>query len=465
MRITYITAGTAGMYCGSCFRDNTLARELIRRGHDVQLIPLYTPTLTDDENVSQRKIFFGGVSVYLEQYIPFFRKSPAWLDRFWDSPALLKLLSGVTISSSPKQLGEMTLSVLRGEDGYQAKEFAKLVAWLREQPRPDIVSLHDSMLIRMAAPIKKALGCPVICTLQGEDLFMQGMPEPYRSQAIALIREHVKDVDAFVAVSEYYADFMAEWLGASREKVHAIPVGMIFDGYGPRDRFRVTEALRGPVRDMSIGYLARIAPEKGLHTLAEAYRILRQEMGLPKSRLLTAGWMGPDGKDYLRRVEARMKQWGLGEEFSYQGALSREEKIKFLQRLDVFSVPGSFPGDPEIAGRDLPGSKAMFLPEAMACGVPVVQPRRGAFPEIVEKTGGGILVDWNEAKPLARAIAEGIHSLWQDPKRAEELGRRGMAGVAQHYGAAQLAERSLALYQTLLGAQSSKSVSKAGGAA
>ncbi len=258
---------------------------------------------------------------------------------------------------------------------------------------------------------------------------------------------------------------MAEWLCASREKVHAIPVGMIFDGYGPRDRFRVTEALRGPVRDMSIGYLARIAPEKGLHTLAEAYRILRQEMGLPKSRLLTAGWMGPDGKDYLRRVEARMKQWGLGEEFSYQGALSREEKIKFLQRLDVFSVPGSFPGDPEIAGRDLPGSKAMFLPEAMACGVPVVQPRRGAFPEIVEKTGGGILVDWNEAKPLARAIAEGIHALWQDPALAGELGRRGMMGVAQHYGAAQLAERSLALYQTLLGAQPSKSVSKAGGAA
>ena len=452
MRIIYITAGTAGMYCGSCFRDNTLAREMIRRGHDVQLIPLYTPTLTDDENVSQRKIFFGGVSVYLEQYIPFFRKSPAWMDKLWDSPMLLKLLSGVTISSSPKQLAEMTLSVLRGEDGYQHKEIEKLVAWLKEQPKPDIVSLHDSMLIRLAAPIKKALGCKVVCTLQGEDLFMQGMPEPYRTQAIDLIRAHVKDVDAYVAVSEYYADFMAGWLGVGREKVHAIPVGMSFAGYAPRERFKVTAALRGPVQDMTIGYLARIAPEKGLHTLCEAYRILRQEMGLPKSRLLAAGWMGPDQKTYLHRVEAKMKQWGLAAEFEYIGSPNLEDKIKFLQRLDVFSVPGSFPGDPEIAGRDLPGSKAMFLPEAMACGVPVVQPRRGAYPEIVEKTGGGILVDWNESKPLSRAIAEGIHSLWQDPARAEELGRRGVAGVAQHYGAALLADRSLALYQSLLGA-------------
>ncbi len=450
MRIIYITAGTAGMYCGSCFRDNTLARELIRRGHDVQLVPLYTPTLTDDENVSQRRIFFGGVSVYLEQYVPFFRNSPAWLDQLWDSPLLLKLLSGVTISSSPQQLAEMTLSVLRGEDGYQRKEIEKLMAWLREQPKPDVLSIHDSMLIRLAAPAKKALGCKVVCTLQGEDLFMQGMPEPYRSQAIGLIRDHVQDVDAFVAVSEYYADFMAGWLRVPRARIHAIPAGFDFSGFAPRERFRVTEALRGPIRDITIGYLARIAPEKGLHTLCEAYRILRQEMGLPKSRLLAAGWMGPEQKAYLRSVETRMKQWGLGGEFHYAGSPNREEKIRFLQRLDVFSVPGSYPGDPEIAGLDLPGSKAMFLPEAMACGVPVVQPRRGAFPEIVEKTGGGILVDWDAAKPMSRAIAEGIHLLWQDPARAEALGRCGVEGVAQHYGAAQLAERSLALYEKLL---------------
>jgi glycosyltransferase involved in cell wall biosynthesis len=149
-----------------------------------------------------------------------------------------------------------------------------------------------------------------------------------------------------------------------------------------------------------------------------------------------------------------MKHCGLAGEFHYHGALSREEKIRFLQRLDVFSVPGSFTGEAENAGRDLPGSKAMFLPEAMACGVPVVEPRRGAYTEIVEKTGGGILVDWNEAqpqqKPLARAIAEGIYALWQKPAHAAELGMRGRAGALEHYSGARLAERSLALYEKLL---------------
>ncbi len=450
MRIIYITAGTAGMYCGSCFRDNTLAAELLRQGHDVLLVPLYTPTTTDDDNVSQRRVFFGGVSVYLEQYIPFFRRSPAWLDRLWDSPALLKLLSGIAISSSPRQLGEMTLSVLRGEDGNQRKEFEKLLTWLKEQPRPDIVSIHDSMLIRLAAPIKQALGCKVVCTLQGEDLFMQGIPEPYRTQAHDLIRAHAGDVDAFVAVSEYYAGHMAGWLGIPRDRIHAVPPGVNLAGFAPRERVRVGAALRGPQRDLTIGYFARIAPEKGLHILCEAYRLLRQEMGLPKSRLECGGWLGPDFKPYLRRVGERMKQWGLGGEFRYHGALDREEKIRFLRRLDVFSVPGTFPGDPEVNQRDLPGCKALFLIEALACGVPVVEPRRGAFTEIIERTGGGLTMEWNETRPMSRAIAEGIAELWRDPARAEALGRAGRDGVQHHYGPLQLAERSLAVYEQIL---------------
>ena len=69
------------MYCGTCLRDNSLARELIRQGHDVLLVPMYTPTLTDDENVSSERIFFGGISVYLQQHYPLFRKLPAFLDK------------------------------------------------------------------------------------------------------------------------------------------------------------------------------------------------------------------------------------------------------------------------------------------------------------------------------------------------------------------------------------------------
>src|SRR6266536_1446266 len=127
MKILSITAGAAGMYCGSCLRDNALAAELIARGHDITLLPIYTPTRTDEPNVSQEKVFFGGISVYLEQYVPFFRKSPRWLDRLWDSQAMLQLASRRSISTSPRMLGELTVSMLKGEAGFQHKEIAKLI--------------------------------------------------------------------------------------------------------------------------------------------------------------------------------------------------------------------------------------------------------------------------------------------------------------------------------------------------
>src|SRR5215216_1349901 len=122
MRILSLTAGAASMYCGSCLRDNALATELIARGHDVTLLPVYTPTLTDEPNVSGDRVFFGGISVYLEQSLPLFRHSPKWLDRLWDSKLMLNLASRRSLSTSPKMLGELTVSMLKGNEGFQRKE-------------------------------------------------------------------------------------------------------------------------------------------------------------------------------------------------------------------------------------------------------------------------------------------------------------------------------------------------------
>ncbi len=82
------------MYCGSCLRDNALAIELIARGHDVTLVPVYTPTLTDDANVSRGDVLFGGISVYLQQHSALFRQLPRFLDRLWDSPRVIDLFAG-----------------------------------------------------------------------------------------------------------------------------------------------------------------------------------------------------------------------------------------------------------------------------------------------------------------------------------------------------------------------------------
>ena len=427
MKILYLTGGAGQMYCGSCLRDNALATELIARGHDVTLLPVYTPTLTDEENVSHDKVFFGGVSVYLEQYVPVFRNSPKWLDRVWDSKAMLDLATRRSISTSPKMLGEMTVSMLKGEDGFQRKEISKLLDWLKSEDQPDIVSLPYTLLIGLAKPIKDATGKPICCTLQGEDLFLDGLEEPYRSQSQTLIRSQLDYVDTFISVSEYYAKFMPRYLGIGPHKIRVVPLGINLEGYSKRPR--------DDSRPFTIGFFARIAPEKGLHVLAETYRHLRSSGALTNSRLEVAGYLGPEHRQYLQGIAKEMEAANLASEFVYRGKLDREEKISFLQGLDVLSVPATY-NEP----------KGMFLFEAMACGVPVVQPRRGGFTEIVEKTNGGLLVEPDNVKSLA----EGLMKIKQDPKLAEELGENGYRNVREFYSVARMADSALDVYQSLV---------------
>ena len=434
MKILYLTGGAGQMYCGSCLRDNALAAELIARGHDVTLLPIYTPTLTDEPNVSNGKVFFGGISVYLEQYLPLFRKSPRWLDRLWDSTPMLQLASRRSISTSPKMLGELTVSMLKGEDGFQQKEIAKLLDWLKHETAPDVISLPYSLLLGLAKPIKEALGRPICCTLQGEDLFLEGLHEPYKSEALDLIRENIKYVDAFISVSEYYAEFMPEYLSVPREKIRVVPLGINLEGYQPRPSNRS--------QTFTVGFFARVAPEKGLHVLAEAYRALRASGELPAARLDAAGYMAPEHKKYLTEIEDKMTAAGFGEEFRYHGVLDREQKIAFLRKLDVLSVPATY---------DEP--KGMFLLEAMACGVPVVQPRRGAFTEIVEKTGGGLLVE----KDDPRSLGNGLLRIFREPELGERLGQTGLNKVHEHYSVARMADRAVEAYESVLSTDRSQS--------
>ncbi len=424
MRLLYITAGAAQMYCGSCLRDNALATELLARGHDVLLVPMYTPTLTDEPNVSGGRVFFGGISVYLQQHMSVFRWTPRVLDRLWDSTPMLKWAARRSLTTSPKFLGEMTVSMLRGEDGNQRKELAKLLDWLKSEPPFDCISLPYTLLIGLAKPIRDALKRPIVCTLQGEDLFLEGLPEPYRRDSLALIRASVKHVDSFIAVSDYYAGFMSGYLEIPEEKISVVPLGINLEGYARRDGHDAG-------RPFTVGYFARVAPEKGLHVLAEAYRQLRGRDAETPMRLEVAGYLGAEHEGYLRDIERRMKEWGLGGEFVYRGALDRAQKIEFLQGLDVLSVPATY---------DEP--KGIFLLEAMACGVPVVQPRRGSFPEIVGRAGGGLLVEPDDAGALADALLR----LSQDSALVAELGDRGFKGVREHYNIALMAERALEVY-------------------
>jgi glycosyltransferase involved in cell wall biosynthesis len=411
------------MYCGSCLRDNAMATELLARGHDVMLLPVYTPTFTDEPNVSNNHVVLGGISAYLEQYVPLFRKTPPWLDRLWDSKMVLSLASRRSLSTNPKMLGEMTVSVLKGEGGFQRKEIDKFVDWVKHHAPPDVVNLPYTLLLGLAEPLKEALNAPILCTLQGEDLFLDGLQEPYRTESLSLIRDHLRHVDLFLSVSEYYADFMPGYLGIPREKIRVVPLGINPQGFELRERKR-----SGP---FTIGFLGRIAPEKGLHVLAEAYRSLRQSGALPAGRLEAAGYMAADCKPYLEEIQKRLQGAGLGDEFHYRGVIDRADKIAFLRRLDVMSLPATY---------DEP--KGVSLLEAMACGVPLVQPRRGAFTEIVEKTGGGLLVQPDDPQSLAG----GLLQIYTDTDLAEDLSANGFQGVREHYTAAHMADKLLECY-------------------
>jgi glycosyltransferase involved in cell wall biosynthesis len=427
VKILFVTAGAAGMYCGSCLRDNALAAELKARGHDVLLVPLYTPTLTDEPNVSEPRVFFGGINVYLQQHAGFFRRAPRAVDRLLDAPWLITAASSRSISTNPRSLGELTISMLKGEDGFQRKEFEKLIEWLLTEPPPDVVQLPNALLAGLAGPLRRELKRPVHCTLQGEDLFLDGLHKAHREIAMSLIREHAQHVDRFTAVSEYYARFMAAYLGIPPDKIDVVPLGINLHGFEKRQP--------SSERPFTIGYLARVAPEKGLFALCEAYVRFRRMAGVERARLHVAGYLAPDQKNYLKSAERTLANAGLGGEFHYAGALDREQKIQFLRKLDVFSVPTIYV-EP----------KGLFLLEAMACGVPVVQPRHGAFPEMLTKTRGGLLVDADDPQSLA----DGLYRLWKEPALHAQLGENGYEGVRRHYSVAQSADRMLEVYSRSL---------------
>jgi glycosyltransferase involved in cell wall biosynthesis len=427
MRIAYVAAGAAGMYCGSCLHDNTLAAALLRLGEDVVLVPTYTPIRTDEADVSVRRVFFGGINVYLQQRWAIFRRTPWWLDRMLDHPALLEYLSKRAASIDPGELGDMTVSMLRGEAGNQRKELEKLVHWLVTDVRPDVVHLSNSMLLGMARMCKRQFGPPVICQLSGEDLFLEKLPPPYYEQARALLRERAADADAFVAINRYYADFMADYLAVDRAKVHVVPHGLDLAGHGKRIE-------KPPDEPRTIGYLARICEDKGLHLLVEACEQLARRPDLPPFRLLAAGYLGEADRPYLERLQARVAAGPLAGRFEYLGELDRDQKISFLQSLDIFSVPTVY--------RE---SKGLPPLEAMANAVPVVLPDHGSFSEMIADTGGGLLCRPHDATDLAEKIAE----LLLNPLHATQLGIAGQEAIQDRYHAASMARQTLDLYQQL----------------
>ncbi|MBX7168498.1 MAG: glycosyltransferase family 4 protein [Pirellulales bacterium] len=429
MRIVYLGAGAGGMYCGSCLHDNTLVAALIAQGADALLVPTYTPLRVDEEPQSQGRIFFGGINVYLQQLSPLFRKTPWFVDRWLDSPGLINWLTRRAGATDPADLGELTVSMLRGAEGNQRKELDKLVTWLAAEARPDVVHLSNAMLLGMAGAIRHQLGVPVVATLSGEDIFLDKLREPHRSRARDELQKRAADAAAFVALNRYYADYMQDYLQVPAEKIAVVPHGLKLAGHAPR------APHPGGAQPVKIGYLARICPDKGLHALVDAFLLLAQRADLPPLRLRVAGYLGPGDRAYFEAQRQRIAAAGLADQFDFVGEVDRAGKIAFLQSLDVMSVPTVY--------RE---SKGLSILEAWANAVPVVVPDHGTFPELLRDTGGGLLSRAGDVPSLADCIAE----LVLDLPRAHALGLQAAAAVRDRYTAPAMALRTLEVYRRLV---------------
>jgi glycosyltransferase involved in cell wall biosynthesis len=426
MRVVYIAAGAAGSYCGACARDAALARRLTALGHDVQFLPLYTPVRTDGPDPSRGRVFYGGINAWLEQKSALFRRLPRAVGWLLDRPFLLRLASRFAVATRPEDLGPMTVSVLQGAEGRQRRELEELLRFLEREPRPGVVNLTNSLLSGIVPALKERLSVPVVCTLQGEESFVAALGEPHRSQAHALIRQHARLVDLFLAPSGDYADEMAGFLAVGRERIRIVHPGFEHEPYA-----NAQPRTRAPFR---IGFLSRLSADKGLDLAAEAFRRVAPRAG--DAVLAVAGQALGRDRRLWGRLHATLAKDGLAERVEFHGELDLAGKVAFLQRCSVFCLPS------RIVER-----RGMAVQEALAAGVPVVVPARGVFPEVLSLTGGGIAVPPDDPQGLADALAR----LHDDPDEADRLGRAAAAGVAEHYSAARMADEVLAAYRSVVG--------------
>lgn len=416
MRIVQITPGAGRMYCGNCLRDNALVSAWRRLGHDAMMVPVYLPLTLDEPEASKGSpIFFSGLNVYLDQKLPWFRKASGKMRHWLSSPALLGLAGRFAVRTRPEKVGDLTLSMLRGEEGNQARDLEEMIGWLRAGARPDVVCLSNALLLGMVRRLKRDVGAKIVCYLGGEDTYIDAMPEPWRGRIWETLIERGREVDMFVAPSRFYASGMLGRMKMPEDSLRVIGPGIDLSDY-PADP-AVVRSYAG-VQPPVLGFFARMSPEKGLDKLVEAYIALRQSGLQPNLKLVIGGSYSPADASFVRRLQKQLGAFGLLGDVEFRPNVDRNTKIRLLQSMTVFSVPVRY--------REAFG---MYLLEAMAAGVPVVQPPTNAFPEIIEDTGGGVICESDDTPSLAKAIQQVL----EDADLRRKLAANGHRAVREKY--------------------------------
>ena len=426
MNIIQIIPGSGGsFYCGNCLRDSKYFNALRAEGHQVTKIPMYLPLFADEHDISDVPIFYGAISLYMKQLYPIFRKAPAWLDNLLNSKPMMKLAASMAGSTRAKGLEDMTISMLLGEQGNQNEELDHMVNWIAEHCKPDIIHLSNALLLGLAKRLKEKIGVPVVCSLQDEDVWVDPMRPQFQEKIWKLMHERAKDVDALVSVSHYFAAVMKERMNLPIEKLKTIHLGVDIEDYN---------YISTREKERNVGYLSRMCHKDGFDIVIDAFIELKKKPGFEDVKLIATGGLTGDDTKFNKEQKNKLKENDLLDSFEIQHEFEGEAVNDFFRRVSLISVPVRI-GE----------AFGMYLLESMASGVPVVQPALGAFPEIIEHSGGGVTYMPNTPEKLSETWAEVL----SNPELLEKLSRNGYEGTKNNFYIHNHAKEIITLYESL----------------
>ena len=410
MKIVYLITGSGGsFYCGNCYRD-MLYVKAIRKvpGIQVNAIPLYLPPDNSEfGSALDKNVFFGAISLYLREKVPFLRKMPAFLDKIFDAAPMLKIAAKQAGTTRTEGLENLTLNMIKGDNSIRDNEVDRLVAYLVKDSKPDTIHLSNALIIGLASQLKKRLDIKVICSLQNEDDWIEEMIEPYRSKAWKMIAEEAVNVDAFVSPSQYYKDLFISKTGVTGNNIHIVPSGI---------ESQIEIALSHVSHHPALGYYCRVNYQNGFDKLVDAFIRIKKQNRIPGLTLHVCGGFTSDDKPFIRKQINKLKDSGFMEFVRIYPEFQGNSKQEFFSNIDIMSVP--------VNKYDAYG---LYILEANTAGVPVVQPATGSFPEILEKTGGGITYFPDNVEKLAETLID----LFENETLRKELGEKGRTNVME----------------------------------
>jgi glycosyltransferase involved in cell wall biosynthesis len=428
MKVVSIVPGFGGtFYCGNCLRDSAYVKSLKASGHEAITLPLYLP-LTSKDYMPENDIpvFYGAVNIYLKQNFRLLRGMPKWLQKIFNSPSILRYAAKKSGSTRAAGLEEMTISMLQGSEGFQKEELAELIYFLKHHEKPDIVHLSNALLLGLAQKIREELQIPVVCSLQDEDVWVDAMDEPYRSRIWKLMGEKAFDTDALIAVSDFFAKQMKVKMSIPDEKLNIVHIGVDPSKY----------SIKSPNLEVpTIGYLSRSNKENGFEVLIDAFIKLKENPKFSNARLRVTGGKTGDDEKFIHRQIIKLKSKGYHNDIEFIEDFRTEALGAFFEGLTLLSVP-------VLEGEAF----GLYQLESLASGIPIVQPALGAFPEVVEATGGGVVYQPNIPEALAQRLADVL----ANPELIMQMSINGRKSVEEKFNTSILIHKMIKIYESVV---------------